>query len=208
MQQTEAIKGDSFYAVVRPGESLYKEKGSKFIGFAFPVYSLEEVNQQLGKLRKQYHDARHVCYAFRLNPTQPEVRASDDGEPGNSAGIPIYNQLLSYEVWNSLVAVVRYFGGTKLGVGGLVQAYKQTAQEALANAVIEKQFLWSEFSVTYPYALTSEVMHLIKEHSLRIIEEQMTEQGGYKLAVRLSLKTAIFEEFEKLYGLKLTAHEP
>lgn len=201
--EQEAIKGDAYATVKTSGESLYKEKGSKFLGFAFHVYDLDEVQQCLDNLKKTYHDARHFCYAYRINPTKPEVRANDDGEPNNSAGIPIFNQLIAYDLWNTLVVVVRYFGGTKLGVGGLVSAYKEAANLALAEATIEEQFLWYHFEIDYPYNLTAEVMRIIKEYEVEIIEEQMGKTGGYKLAVRISLKTAIFEKLEALYPLNI-----
>jgi uncharacterized YigZ family protein len=207
MQQTEALKGDQYHTIVKPGESLYKEKGSKFYGFALAADSLDAVQDHLETLKKQFHDARHICYAYRLDPRKPEVRANDDGEPNNSAGIPIYNQLLAHDVWNGLVAVVRYFGGTKLGVGGLVNAYKTAAAEALSQAKIQEEFLLAHFKIEYPYTLTAEVMRLIKEHNLTIVSEDMGATAGYTLSVREGDKLTIFEAFNGLYALKLTPYD-
>ncbi len=205
--EQEALKGDAFFTVKTSGESLYKEKGSKFLGFAFAANSLEQVQNHLDNLKKTYHDARHFCYAYRINPTKPEIRANDDGEPNNSAGIPIFNQLIAYDLWNTLVVVIRYFGGTKLGVGGLVSAYKEGANLALNEAIIEEQFLWYSFEIEYPYNLTAEVMRIIKEYDVQIIAEQMDKTAGYKLAVKNGLKTAIFEQLEALYTLTITHEE-
>lgn len=207
MQQTEPLKEDHFTTVAKAGESLYKEKGSKFYGVALAADSLDAVQAHLDDLKKQYHDARHICYAYRLDPRKPEVRANDDGEPNNSAGIPIYNQLLANNIWNGLVAVVRYFGGTKLGVGGLVHAYKTAAAEAIESAKLEEQYLMTRFKIEYPYSLTAEVMRLIKEHELTIVREEMGITAGYELAVRDGQKLTIFEAFNAIYALKLTLYD-
>ncbi|MEM7039836.1 MAG: YigZ family protein, partial [Bacteroidota bacterium] len=122
---------DSYHTISGPSDSFYKEKGSKFYGFAFPVKSVEEVELRLGEVAKKFHDARHICYAYRFGVKGEPWRANDDGEPSHSAGDPILNEMKSKEVSDALVAVVRYFGGTKLGVGGLVRAYGTAAKEAL-----------------------------------------------------------------------------
>lgn len=186
MHQEEALHGDHFFTIKNGGENLYKEKGSKFFAFAYHVNSVEEAQDKVNELRIKYHDARHYCYAYRINPEKPEVRANDDGEPSNSAGTPIYNQLLSLDLWNTLVVVVRYFGGTKLGVSGLTNAYKTAAAGTLANSDIIESFLKEIIQITFPYSLTNEVMRLIKDEDAEILEEQMGLQGGYKLAIRKS----------------------
>lgn len=200
--QQEALKGDEYQALIKMGTDTYKEKGSKFIAYAFPAKSLADVEAHLDNLKKEYHDARHFCYAYRLNPEQPLIRANDDGEPSNSAGIPIFNQLQSFDVWNGLVVVVRYFGGTKLGVGGLVQAYKEAARLALENAIIKKSFLKYVFEIQYPYSITADVMRIIKDEKIEILEEQMGMLAGYKLAIKRGMKNAIFERLDTLYQLK------
>ena len=118
---------DSFLTISGKSEGLYKDRGSKFLSFSFPVSSEEEINQRLDEVRKKYHDARHHCYAWMLQPDQSKSRANDDGEPNHSAGDPILGQIKSFELTNTLVVVIRYFGGTKLGVGGLINAYKTAA---------------------------------------------------------------------------------
>jgi len=204
MHQEEPIKKDHYKSLSTAGEGLYKEKGSKFLAFAYPLKNEEEVKEKLEELRKQFHDARHYCYAYRLNPEQPEWRANDDGEPSNSAGMPIYNQLLSAELWNVLVVVVRYFGGTKLGVSGLVNAYREAAKLALSDAKVSEEFLISNFSITFPYTLTNEVMRLIKDEELIIHGENMGIKASYTLGVRKGNFEKVMAKFEALHQLKLT----
>lgn len=184
MHQEQAIQTDHFNTLSSTGEGLYKEKGSKFIAFAYPVKQLVQVPEILNTLKTRYHDARHFCFAYRINPEKPEVRANDDGEPSNSAGAPIYNQLLSYELWNSFVVVVRYFGGTKLGVSGLIHAYKEAAGEAIRNADIVEEYLIEQITIRFPYSLMNEVMRIIKDTEVSILSENMQLDGEYLLGVR------------------------
>lgn len=160
--------GGSYYSIKSSTESLYKEKGSKFIGFAHPVESEDEVSNILKSYRKEYNDARHVCYAFILGKDGEHFRSSDDGEPSNSAGPPILGQIRSHELTNTLVVVVRYFGGTKLGVVGLVSAYKEAATACLSKA--EKIEKHPEHLVTiyFEYPQMNTVMRLVKDFNLRI----------------------------------------
>lgn len=180
----EALKSDNFKTVLQPGESLYKEKGSKFIGLTFSASSAEEAEEAIKEVRAKYHDARHVCYAYRTNPAKPEIRANDDGEPNNSAGMPIFNQIQSYGLWNSVVAVVRYFGGTKLGVSGLITAYKEAAQMAIDDSRIERQFIKSEIKIAFPYDSMNDIMRLIKEYDADIVNDDMGKTAGYTLSIR------------------------
>ncbi len=184
MNQQEALKTDYFDTIVKNGEGIYKEKGSKFIGFSFAVSSVEEAEERLKELKSRYHDARHACYAYRLNPAQPEIRANDDGEPNNSAGMPIFNQLQSFDLWNSLVVVIRYFGGTKLGVSGLVQAYKEAARLALEDSKISTEYITRRIRIRFPYSLINEVMRLIKDNEVELVSDNMTDTAAYTLAVR------------------------
>ncbi len=186
MHQEEAINEDHYFTINRNGEGLYKEKGSKFLGYAFHVNSVDEVSEKLDELKAKYHDARHFCFAYRINPEKPEVRANDDGEPSNSAGAPIYNQIISNELWNCLVVVVRYFGGTKLGVSGLIRAYKEAASEALKNSKIVEEYLMEEIRIKFPYSQLNDVMRIIKDMEISIIEESMGLDGEYLLGVRKS----------------------
>lgn len=180
----EALKTDNFKTVLQSGEGLYKEKGSKFIGISFSAQSAEEAEDFIKELRARYHDARHVCYAYRLNPLKPEIRANDDGEPNNSAGMPIYNQILSYELWNSGVAVIRYFGGTKLGVSGLITAYKEAAQLALDDSRITRNYLTEDVAIAFPYDSMNDVMRLVKDYDADIVDDNMGQKAGYTLRIR------------------------
>ncbi len=180
----EPLEGDQYWVPKKDGESLFKDKGSKFIGLCYQVEAIDDINKKLSLVKKKYHDARHYCYGYRINPLQPLTRANDDGEPSNSAGTPIYNQIISQNRWNTLVVVVRYFGGTKLGVSGLINAYKNAAQSALFQSEKLEQFLWISIEIQFPYALINDVMRLQKEYSAKIEEEKMGEQAGYVFAVR------------------------
>lgn len=159
---------DSFLTISSPSEGLYKEKGSKFIALAFPVESVDEVKDSLEGLRKEYYDARHHCYAYVLGHAGDEVRANDDGEPNHSAGDPILGQIKSKNLTNTLVVVIRYFGGTKLGVSGLITAYKTAAAEALdANQIIQKD-ITENITLRFPYDEMNEAMKLVKDLDLKI----------------------------------------
>ena len=142
---------------------LYKEKNSKFFGFAYPVTSEIEVKTHLENLKAEHFSARHWCYAYQIGTEKIQYRANDDGEPNNSAGMPIYGQIQSFEVTNVLVVVVRYFGGVKLGVGGLISAYKTAAQMALENAIIIEKTINKHFVISFGYAHMNKVMRIIKE---------------------------------------------
>ena len=159
---------DSFLTISSPSEGLYKEKGSKFIALSFPVESVDEVKDSLEGLRKEYYDARHHCYAYVLGHAGDEVRANDDGEPNHSAGDPILGQIKSKNLTNTLVVVIRYFGGTKLGVSGLITAYKTAAAEALdANQIIQKD-ITENITLRFPYDEMNEAMKLVKDLDLKV----------------------------------------
>jgi uncharacterized YigZ family protein len=149
-------------------EGLYKEKGSKFIAIAVSVTSIADVEAQLTVIRKKYHDARHHCYAYVINPDADVYRTNDDGEPNHSAGDPILGQIRSFGLTNTLIIVVRYFGGTKLGVSGLINAYKSSAKNALNNSTILTQKVTKHLTLTFPYQSTNDVMKLVSEVGLKI----------------------------------------
>lgn len=159
---------DSFLTITKIGEGLYKEKGSKFLAFAFPCANLDEVKLKLEELRKQYFDARHHCYAYILGNEGKEFRANDDGEPNHSAGDPILGQIKSRSLTNTLVVVIRYFGGTKLGVSGLIGAYKTAAAEALDSCQIVKKEITEKVVLRFPYDEMNEVMKLVKDLDLKV----------------------------------------
>src|SRR6056297_2588024 len=152
----------SYKTIKSKGEGLFKDKGSKFIALAIPVETEEEVKSALEEVRNAYHDARHHCYAYRLGPLMDIYRANDDGEPSSSAGKPILGQIRSYELTNILIVVIRYFGGIKLGVGGLIQAYKTAAEEAIRNAKIIEKKLHDIYRVSFEYSEINEVMRILK----------------------------------------------
>lgn len=204
MTTEEAISTDHFLSLSGEGHSLYKDRGSKFIGFAAPVASVEEAMDKIGEMKSRYHDARHHCFAYRVNPEKPEFRANDDGEPNNSAGMPIYNQLQSFELWNAVVVVVRYFGGTKLGVPGLINAYKEAAREAIEDAKVSEEFLMKTLQIRFPYSLMNEVMRLIKDEDAEMLEGQMAQDAGYRLAVRKNLYEPFLQKLRQFHKITIT----
>ena len=185
-------------------EVLYKEKNSKFFGYAFPVTTEEEIKEILERLRKEHFSARHWCYAYQIGTEKIQYRANDDGEPNNSAGMPIYGQILSFEVTNVLVVVVRYFGGVKLGVGGLISAYKIAAQMALENSEIVERTIDKHFIISFGYANMNKVMRIIKEKNLQIISQKMEMDCEIEISIRKKNVQNLLDTFENLYEIKLT----
>jgi len=163
---------NSFKTIKAPSEGIYKEKGSKFIAFAIPINSEIQFKEGLSRIKKNYHDAGHHCYGFSIGPEGKLFRYSDDGEPNNSAGKPIYGQLLSFGVTNVSVIVIRYFGGTKLGVGGLITAYKEAAKDALNNAKIIKKEITEVLTIDFKYESMNSIMGIVKAFDLEIAEQQ------------------------------------
>lgn len=184
-------------------EILFKEKNSKFYGYAFPVISEEEVKTHLARLKKEHFSARHWCYAYQIGTEKIQYRANDDGEPNNSAGMPIYGQIQSYEVTNILVVVVRYFGGVKLGVGGLISAYKTAAQMALEVAEIVEKTIDKHFTLAFNYAHMNKVMRIIKEKNLIIVSQKMELDCEIVVATRKKNAPIIWDTFENLYEVQL-----
>lgn len=189
---------DHFFTISKIGNGLYKEKGSKFLAFAYPVSDLDTITQKLEELRKEYHDARHHCYAYMLGNDAKQFRANDDGEPNHSAGDPILGQIRSFNLTNTLIVVIRYFGGTKLGVSGLINAYKTTAEEALNNSTVVKQFITSPFHISYAYSSTNEVMKLIDTYELTIIEQEFAEKCTLKATVVISKHKPLLKAIQLL----------
>lgn len=185
-------------------EVLYKEKNSKFFGYAFPVTTEEEIKEILERLRKEHFSARHWCYAYQIGTEKIQYRANDDGEPNNSAGMPIYGQIQSFEVTNVLVVVVRYFGGVKLGVGGLISAYKIAAQMALENSEIVERTIDKHFIISFGYANMNKVMRIIKEKNLQIVSQKMEMDCEIEISIRKKNVQNLLDTFENLYEIKLT----
>lgn len=196
---------DQFKTIKRQTrEVVFKDRGSKFIGKAFPVSDTESVKAIISELKKEYHDARHWCYAYRIGiGTEESYRANDDGEPNNSAGMPIYNQLLSFDLTNVLAVVIRYFGGTKLGVSGLINAYKQTARMSLEEADIIEDYLLREVTIVFEYPAMDKVMKLIHEFEASILNQDMQTHCEMRLAVRKSKIEQFLHTLSGIQHLKI-----
>lgn len=178
----------SFKTIKSHTEGLYKEKGSKFIALAMPVLSTDDVETQLSVIRKKYHDARHHCYAYILNPEADVFRANDDGEPNHSAGDPILGQIRSFSLTNVMVIVIRYFGGTKLGVSGLINAYKTSAKNALEEALMITRKVTKKVTLMFPYQSTNEVMKLVAEVDMKI--DTQTFDSACKIIAAIPVQNA------------------
>jgi len=161
---------DSYKTIKAKSEGLFKDKGSKFLSYAFPVETEEEIKEILIQIKKEHHSARHHCYAWRLGTEEITFRANDDGEPSSTAGKPILGQLLSFELTNILVVVVRYFGGTLLGTGGLINAYRTAAAEAIKNAKTVTRVVEDKFTLKFTYNEMNDVMQIIKQENLNILD--------------------------------------
>ncbi|WP_396152759.1 IMPACT family protein [Flavobacterium sp.] len=195
---------DTYKTISEPsGEILFKEKNSKFYGYAFPVLNEEDVKVHLEQLKKQHFSARHWCYAYQIGTEKIAFRANDDGEPNNSAGMPIYGQIQSFEVTNILIVVVRYFGGVKLGVGGLISAYKTAAQMALENAEIIEKTIDVFFKLTFDYKNINKVMRVIKEKNLEIVFQKMEMNCELILSTRKKNAETTFDIFSNLFEIKI-----
>ncbi len=195
---------DTFKTIASPStEILFKEKNSKFFGYAFPVTTEDEIKLHLDKLRKKHFGAGHFCYAFQLGSETLFFRINDDGEPNNSAGMPIYGQIQSFGLTNVLVVVVRFFGGVKLGVGGLISAYKTAAQMALEESVILEKTIDVHFQISFDYKNMNKVMRIIKEKNLEIISQQMKESCQIKIATRKKNAEIIFNIFFNLFEIEI-----
>ena len=198
------MEKDTYKTIKKPSpEVLFKDRGSKFFGYAFPVTTEEEIKEHIDALKKQHHTARHWCYAWQLGKHYEHYRANDDGEPSNSAGMPIYGQLQSFEVTNILVVVVRYFGGTKLGVGGLIQAYKTAAQMALEASKIVELTIGDLYKLQFDYPEMNTVMRIIKEEDLTIVNQKLELNCEIQMAVRKKDSKKIFELFENTYKVSI-----
>jgi uncharacterized YigZ family protein len=193
---------DEYKTLKEISQGLYKEKGSKFIGIATPAASLDEVRQQLEMLHKRYHDARHHCYAYRLGEEPYEIRYNDDGEPSGTAGKPIFGQIQSFGLTNVLIAVIRYFGGVKLGTGGLIQAYRTAARDAVENGTIITKMWTARLEIRFNYYQMNDVMHIIKEENLRIIGQDSSEQSSILLEIRKGNLEAVMRKFSSLEIIK------
>ena len=202
------MEADCYKTILKPNEeSLFKDRGSKFYGYAFHVKTEDEVQVHIDTLKQEHHKARHWCYAYQLGKQYDVWRANDDGEPNNSAGMPIYDQLQSFELTNSLIVVVRYFGGTKLGVGGLINAYRTAAQMAVEASKIATRTINQEYVVLCDYKELNKVMRIIKEHNLKVTNQVMEMKCELTISVREKEAANVFNIFDGIFGIDIKVLE-
>ena len=187
----------------RSKETLIKDKNSKFYGYAFPVLNESDVKLAIDNLKKKHHTARHFCYAWQLGRETVRFRANDDGEPNNSAGMPIYGQIQAFDVTNILIVSVRYFGGTKLGVGGLIQSYKNSAQITLEASIIIEKTIDVIYALNFEYDLMNKVMRVVKENNLKITHQKLELNCKFHVSVRKKEAKNIFKIFDNIFKLSI-----
>lgn len=194
---------DQYKTIKSKSEGFFKDKGSKFYAIAFPVKSEDEVNQYREQIRKEYHDARHHVYAYRLGTDMKIFRASDDGEPSNSSGPPVLGKIRSHELTDILIIVVRYFGGTKLGIPGLINAYGTAAEDAVNNAETVIKTIFKEIEIQFEYPQMNSVMRIIKENNLKIIEQEMQLSCKIKIGIPLGKFEQVSKKISENHKLKI-----
>ncbi len=194
------MEEDRYLTVARDAEAASRERSSKFLAYIYPVKSEEEIRQRLDALRKRYYDATHHCYAWRLGPRGEQFRSNDDGEPSGTAGKPILGQLLSASLTDCLAVVVRYFGGTKLGVPGLIAAYREAIAEAIAAAEVVERTVDRTLRVEFPYVAMNDIMRTVKEMQPRIEEQLFDNLCSMRLSIRASLAGQLAERLRKAGG--------
>lgn len=195
---------DTYKTIQTPGnEALYKDKNSKFFGYTYPITNEEEAKKHIEALKKKHHSARHWCYAWQIGTDKKRYRSNDDGEPSNSAGQPIYGQILSFDLTNVLIVVVRYFGGVKLGVGGLINAYRTAAQQAIESSIIIEKTIDVYFIVSFDYKDMNKVMRIIKENQLQIFKQELELNCKLHFSARKSIAHKIKGFFSSLYEVKV-----
>jgi len=194
---------DTYHTIKKPTTGLYKDKGSKFIALAHPVASEDEIKSRLEEIRKEYHDARHHCFAWVIGHDKLAHRFNDDGEPSGTAGRPIFGQIQSKDLTNILVVVVRYFGGTKLGVPGLIKAYKTATREALEEADITTLTVNDIYELSFEYPLMNDVMRVIKDESLKVENQDFQLSCKLSFSVRKNISNRIYERFSNIHGVKI-----
>lgn len=193
---------DTYKTITTISEGVYKEKGSKFLAFAHPVTSVEEVKEIVKDYQKRFFDARHVCYAYMIGAERTEFRANDDGEPSGTAGRPILGQINSRELTNVLVVVIRYFGGILLGTGGLITAYKEATIEALNQANVVERTIDIQYEIAFDYLLMNDVMRIVKDANAQIVSQTYENECLMILSIRKQEAEILRSKLDKLYGLK------
>ena len=194
---------DDYNTIKHESEGFYKEKGSKFLAFAYPLEDEDAIKEKILALKKKYCDARHHCYAYILGYTGEQYRANDDGEPNHSAGDPILGQIKSNNLTNTLIVVVRYFGGTKLGISGLINAYKTAAADAISNNQIIKKLIIQELKLQFTYPQMNQVMKLVKDFDLKIIGQKMELSCEMTLGVRLGNEVGLRKKVSEIHGISI-----
>ncbi len=198
------MENDAYKTIEKPSEeTLFKDRNSKFFGYSFPIKKEDDVKEALKILKKKHHAARHFCYAWKIGIENPKFRANDDGEPSNSAGMPIYGQIQSFNLTNILIISVRYFGGTKLGIGGLINAYKTSAQLVLEASEIVEKTINIQYQLSFGYDMMNKVMRIIKEKRLKIIKKDLALDCKYVISVREKEAVFIFTTFTNLYKISI-----
>ena len=194
---------DTYLTIEKPSQAIFKDKGSKFLAFAYPVENEQQIKDILSKLKKEHHTANHHCYAYRLGADKLNFRANDDGEPNNTAGKPILGQLQSFDLTNALIVVVRYFGGVLLGVSGLINAYKNSAAEAIkASTIVEKQIMFS-YSITFTFNDLNDVMKILKHSGCKIQEQHFDTECRILFSLRKGQSESTENLLKKIEGLHL-----
>lgn len=199
---------DSYWTLAAPTEGEYSEKRSKFLAYAYPVTTEEEVLERVREVRARYYDARHVCWAYRLGPTGELYRTNDDGEPSGTAGKPIHGILVSQGLTEVIVLVVRYFGGVKLGTSGLIEAYREATLAALEDAPRRECILTEQISITFSYDLMGPVMRVVKESDARILSQDFTDTCRLLLEQRQAHVVELRTRLEQIYGVTLLSISP
>jgi uncharacterized YigZ family protein len=198
------MENDCYNTIIKPSEeTLFKDRNSKFFGFAFPVLDEDAIKNCLNQVKKKHHSAGHFCYAWQLGTEEIRYRVNDDGEPNNSAGMPIFGQIQSFKLTNILIISVRYFGGTKLGVGGLINAYRTSAQITLDASRIIKKTINIPFQLNFNYEVMSKVMRIIKEKNIEIVDQKLELDCQIKIQVRKKDAEVVFNIFDVLYKVAI-----
>lgn len=197
------MEDDAYLALQKESEGMYKEKGSKFLSFAYPVKNEDDVKQKLDSLKKTYFDARHQCYAYILGRDGGVYRSNDDGEPGHSAGDPILGQIRSQHLTNVLIVVIRYYGGTKLGMGGLIQAYRSAASAAILNNEIIKVINKEKFVIEFEHSAMNAIMKMVKEEKLEIEDQRFDLKCRLIFLVRTGMMKKIQEKINSMEYVKI-----
>jgi uncharacterized YigZ family protein len=194
---------DAYKSLKKPAEGSFRSQNSKFLAFGFPVESIEETEKILETLKKKYHDAKHHCYAYRLGAFKDVFRLNDDGEPSGTAGKPIYGQILSHNLSDVLVIVVRYFGGVLLGTGGLIQAYKSAVSDMISNAELITKYVQDKFLLKFPFEKLNSIMKIIKESDINQLRSDVNTECTIGIAIKKSMTETVMQRFSGISQLKV-----